>query len=128
MKRVLISLNDPNLCDVVGTAFKQFQKISTYRLPASRVCEVIASDEYDAIVLGLNKGDEMRRGLVQEIREVSKDIEIFALVDRGIKDKFNRFKLENSLFSVFPLPIDAFSLAKNISRLELALKKTTAKR
>ncbi len=128
MLRVLISFRDPILGDIVGTALKQFPALSAYRLPQSRVCEVIASDDYDAIILDLRKGDDGKRGLIHEIREISQDIEIFGLVDRGIKEKFNRFKLEQSLFSIHPLPIEPFSFAKGIARLEVALKKASAKR
>lgn len=128
MIRVLITLRDPILCDLVVTAFKQFPSISTYRLPEYRAAEMIQTGEYDAVVLDLIKGDEAKQGIVHEIRSVSKNIEIIGLVDRGLKEKFNRFKLEHSVFSVFPLPIEPFALAKNISRLEASLKKSMATR
>lgn len=129
MIQVLISLSDPVLSDIVSTAFKQFPTITSYRLPENRVMDTIANDEYDAIVLELEKGDQLRNGLlIQRIRDAGKKIEIIGLTDRGLKERFNRFKLDYSLFSVFPLPIDAFALAKNISRLEGRLKKSMAHR
>ncbi|MFT7616693.1 MAG: hypothetical protein ACI97A_000321 [Planctomycetota bacterium] len=129
MIQVLISLRDPILSDIVSTAFKQFPSVTSHRLPENRVMDTIANSEYDAIVVDLMKGDEMRQGLlVQEIRESGNKIEIIGLVDRNLKDRFNRYKLDNSLFSVFPLPVDPFALAKNIVRLETRLKKTSTRR
>ncbi len=128
MIRVLISLHDPILSDIVATAFKQFPEMTSYRIPPHRACEMVATGDYDALVLELNKGDDTGGGLVDKIRNIDKKIEILGLVDRSLKDRFNRFKLEHSIFSVFAMPIDPFALAKNISRLESALQKVVSTR
>ena len=126
MIRVLIALDDCVLSDIVVTAFKQFNQIATYRIPTNRTCEMIAGGTYDAVVVALNKGDESRTGSVHRIREVSRNIEILGLVDRDIKDRFNRFKLEHSIFSLVGMPLDAFALARSIARLESTMAKKTA--
>ncbi len=118
MTKVLISLQDDIQCDVVKTAFKQFNSMATYPVPRSHLIGLAADEDVDAVVIDLAKGDEKEGGIVDRLREHAPHVEIILLAEASMRERLNRLKLHHSIFTVVPLPLDAFDLAKRIVRLE----------
>ncbi|MCB9832286.1 MAG: hypothetical protein H6807_07400 [Planctomycetes bacterium] len=121
MTKVLISLRDAILSDVVKTAFKNFPTMATYPVPRSRVVGLAAEDDVDAVVIDIEKGEEHEGGLIDRLRDKAPDVELVVLAEPSLRERMNRLKLSHGIFTVVPLPLDAFDIAKRIVRLEALL-------
>ena len=121
MTKVLISLRDSILSDVVKTAFKQFPSLSPHPVPRRELIGLAAEDDVDAVVVDVEKGEDMGDGIIRRLRDHCPGTEIFVLAESGLRDRMNKLKVSHSIFTVAPMPIDPFDLAKRIARLETLL-------
>ena len=121
MIKVLISLRDAIQSDIVKTAFKQFPAMATYPVPRPRLLGLACEDDIDAVVVDIGKGEEKEGGFIDRLRDHCPNTEIFVLAEPAMRERMNRLKLSHGIFTVVPLPIDAFDLAKRIARLEVLL-------
>ena len=124
MIKILISLEDKVMTDVVKTAFKQFPNITAYPVPPHKLLELVQEGPYHAVVVDMDNRREQTGGTVSAIRETNTSIEILTLIEEGQKDRFNRLKVDLDIFSCISLPLDPFELARRIVRLEKHLVET----
>ena len=128
MKKVLISLEDRRLADVVKTAFKQFPGLAAFPVPPESLVDVLREGGYQAVVCDLHAGGAPANEFLAEIRETAPDVAILALVDQRQRERFNKVKMDFDIFSCLSLPLDPFELGRRILRLESHLNHKTSVR
>lgn len=122
MFRVLISLDDRAMDELVKASFKLFPSLTAFTVPQEKLLELVADPHYAAVVVNLDAATAGRTAFVAELRQVNPGIEIIALVDREQKERFNKLKVDLGLFSCVVSPVDPFDLAKKVLRLEQHLR------
>ncbi len=117
MINVLICLKDKTLADVVKTGFKQFPEFTAHPVPAHNLVDLVSDGGYHAVMVDLDEAQKPDGGLIGHVRDTNTNIEIMAIGDRALKEKFNRVKVDHNIFSCIGLPLDPFELARRIVRL-----------
>jgi len=122
--KVLVCLHDKVLTDVVRTAFKQFPSMNAFPVPRSDVLELVREGGYDTLVLDIEERNANDLELLTRIREIDTTMPIMGLVDEGQKERLNKLKVEQNIFTLIALPLDPFELARRIHRLRETLVDT----
>lgn len=117
MIKVLISINDKSMVDVIATACRQFPELEPHEVPLPRIFELLGQGNCEAIIVDFYYKGQGIGEFVKKIREADSSIDILCLLEKDHRDRHNRLKIDLDIFSFIPVPLDAFELAKRLQRL-----------